>query len=141
MYITLTKKRLFIILCAALSGLLIITQFFSVKAEAITLSTNAQRVEYIKGLGISLKNDEYTTKKVIIPEEFGEVYNRYNKLQLKANFDLSDFRGKEVTIFTYSCIDERVVNLIVYKDKLIGGDIAEIKLGGSMSALKGVKDG
>ena len=141
MYITLTKKRLFLIFCVVLAVLLGLVQFLSVKATGITLSTNAQRVDYIKGLGIELENDEYTSKEVIIPQEFGAVYTKYNSLQREAGFDLSNFHGKAVTIYTYSCKDEKIVNLIIFKDKLIGGDLAETKLGGSMIALKGVNDG
>lgn len=135
MYITLTKKRLFLILCAFVAALLIITQFFSVKAERIELTTNAQRVQYIKSLNITLLSDDYKVKTVSIPTEFGKVYNNYNKLQLTANFDLQDYKGKEVEVYTYSCKDEINVNLMIYKGRLIGGDISETRLNGSMKAL------
>ena len=137
MYITLTKKRLFIILCAALSGLLIITQFFSVKAEAITLSTNAQRVEFIESLGVTLENDEFNEKTVVIPEEFSDVYLRYNNLQKQAGFDLNGYRGKQIAVYTYRTNDGKCVNLMIYKERLIGGDISEVNVGGNMTSLKG----
>ncbi len=135
MYFTLTKKRLFIILCVAVAVLLLLAQFFSARASAIILDTNASRTAFIEGLGVELLSDEYTSKKVVIPEEFNEVYKNYNKLQKEANFNLYDFRGKEVTVYTYFCVGERVVNLMVYKNRLIGGDVAETKLGGGMKAL------
>ncbi len=135
MYITVTKKRLFLILCAIISGFLIITQVLSVKAEQIVLNTNAERVAYIKSLDIDVLSDEYKMKKVTIPKEFGKVYENYNKLQLSADFDLRNYKGKEVVVYTYNCKNEKNVNLMIYKGRLIGGDVSETSLGGSMKAL------
>ncbi len=135
MYITLTKKRLFLLLCAFVAVFLIVTQFLSAKAERIELVTNAQRVEYIKSLKIDILSDDYKMKTVTIPVEFGKVYDNYNKLQLSADFDLRDYKGKKVEIYTYNCSGDEVVNLMIYKGRLIGGDISETSLGGSMKAL------
>ena len=135
MYITLTKKRLFLILCAIIAVFLIVTQVLSVKAERIMLNTNAERVAYIKSLNIDIISDEYRMKIVTIPKEFGKVYENYNKLQLSADFDLRDYKGKEVVVYTYNCDGEKIVNLMIYKGRLIGGDVSEMSLNGSMKAL------
>lgn len=135
MYITLTKKRLFLLLCSFVAVFLIITQFLSVKAEQIKLLTNAERVAYIKSLKIDILGDDYKMKTVIIPMEFGKVYENYNKLQLSADFDLRDYKGKAVQVYTYNCDGERNVNLMIFNGRLIGGDVSETSLGGSMKAL------
>jgi hypothetical protein len=135
MYITLTKKRLFLLLCSFVAVFLIITQFLSVKAEQIKLLTNAERVAYIKSLKIDILSDDYKMKTVIIPMEFGKVYENYNKLQLSADFDLRDYKGKAVQVYTYNCDGERNVNLMIFNGRLIGGDVSETSLGGSMKAL------
>lgn len=135
MYITLTKKRLFLLLCSFVAVFLTITQFLSVKAEQIKLLTNAERVAYIKSLKIDILGDDYKIKTVIIPMEFGKVYENYNKLQLSADFDLRDYKGKAVQVYTYNCDGERNVNLMIYNGRLIGGDVSETSLGGSMKAL------
>lgn len=135
MYITLTKKRLFLLLCSFVAVFLTITQFLSVKAEQIKLLTNAERVAYIKSLKIDILGDDYKMKTVIIPMEFGKVYENYNKLQLSADFDLRDYKGKAVQVYTYNCDGERNVNLMIYNGRLIGGDVSETSLGGSMKAL------
>ncbi len=141
MYVTLTKKRLFVLVCAIVLSLVIIGQFFSVKAGETKLSTNAQRVQFIATLGIDLQSDNCEQKQVTIPFDFSKVYENYNTLQRSAGFDLAAFKGKNVTVYTYTATDGRMVNLMVYKDKLIGGDIADVKVGGEMSALKGNDDG
>ncbi|MBQ4118846.1 MAG: DUF4830 domain-containing protein [Clostridia bacterium] len=135
MYITLTKKILFLLFCAVIAVFLIVTQFLSVKAERIELLTNAQRVEYIKSLKVMLLSDDYKMKTVTIPMEFGKVYENYNKLQLSGDFDLRDYKGKEVQVYTYNCDGDKVINLMIYKGRLIGGDISETRLNGNMKAL------
>lgn len=137
MYITLTKKRIFILLCVIVSVFLILIQFFSVKADYIDVSTNQRRVAYITALGITLQNDEYSKKDTVIPLEFGNVYNKYNTMQKQSGFDLSGYKGQNVTIYTYNCDTYKVVNLIVYKGGLIGGDICDLKIDGQMLPLKG----
>ncbi|MBR4099529.1 MAG: DUF4830 domain-containing protein [Clostridia bacterium] len=141
MYITLTKKRISVILFAAVLLFILVGQFFSVKANEIDASTNLKRVQFINTLGITLKSDDYKEKTVTIPQQFGAVYSNYNALQRKAGFDLLGYRGKQVKIYTYNIDGETVVNLMVYKDRLIGGDIASLKIDGQMTALKESKNG
>lgn len=141
MYITLTKRKLFIILSAIIIAFLLITQFLSVKVSGTEISTNAQRVQYITTLGVDLESDESEQKQVIIPQEFGDVYRNYNALQQTAGFDLSAFKGKKVTVYTYHTTDGKAVNLMVYKNKLIGGDISDLSVNGEMISLKGNEDG
>lgn len=137
MYITLTKKRICLILCGLVLAAILLGQFLSVKAYDVDVSTNAKRVQYIATLGIKLKSDNYTKKDVIIPQEFNEVYRKYNVVQQEANFDLRQYSGKTVSVYTYECDSEKVVNLMVYKGKLIGGDISETRISGRMEPLKG----
>lgn len=136
MYITLTKKRIFILLCVIVLVFLILIQFFSVKADYIDVSTNAKRVAYITALGITLKSDEFSKKDTVIPWQFGDVYNKYNTLQKQSGFDLSSYKGQNITIYTYNYDTYKVVNLIVYKGGLIGGDICDLQIDGQMLPLK-----
>ena len=104
--------------------------------------TNADRLSYIKSLEYTVLSNEPTSKTVFIPEIFYEVYENYNKLQCLAGYDLSLYKGCEVTIYTYNispprdCTDECVVNIIVYKDRIIGGDVSSTAFGGFMLPLK-----
>ncbi len=135
MYVTLTKKRLFIILGVLVLAFIFFSQFWSFSANSIDLSTNAKRVEYLQTLGISLESDNYTKKDITIPWEFSDVYKKYNVLQNKAGFNLTDYRGKKVTDYTYRISDSENANLIICDGKLIGGDISSIKIGGEMLPL------
>ncbi|MBE6786979.1 MAG: DUF4830 domain-containing protein [Ruminococcaceae bacterium] len=137
MYFTLTKKSLALIIFITVLSFFILAQFFSVKANSTKLCTNAQRVEFIERLGVVLQNDEYSKKNVVIPQEFDKVYLKYNQLQLEAGFDLNAYRGKQVEIYTYRSNDGKLVNLMIHKNILIGGDIADVKVDGQMLSLKG----
>ena len=141
MYLLLTKKRIAVILAVLLLGLILAGQFLSVKAGEIDLSTNEKRVQYIATLGITLQGDDYIKKQVTIPQSFSKVYNNYNALQCEAGFDLQSYRGKNVIIYTYNLDSQTVVNLITFKGKLIGGDIASLKIDGQITALKEQRNG
>ena len=72
---------------------------------------------------------------VQIPEEFSEVYENYNKIQ-RHGLDLSKYNGEKAARYTYKVVNhpsgEKDVRatLLVYKDKLIGGDICTVRLDG-----------
>ncbi len=67
--------------------------------------------------------------KIRIPAEFDKVMNSYNDLQLNQGLDLSKYRGKEVTRYTFQVTnypDYKVTvmaNVIIYKNRVIGGDL------------------
>ncbi len=108
-------------------------------------NTNAKRVVFIKSLGVRLDDETASKKSVIIPESFSEVYRDYNELQKSAGYDLSAYKGCEVVIYTYSISPPNGYNgtcathLIVYKGRVIGGDISSAELGGFMLPLRKIQ--
>lgn len=104
--------------------------------------TNADRLQFIKELGYVVVSNEPTTQTANIPQTFYDVYEDYNTLQKSASYDLTLYKGSEVTIYTYYINAPRgydgecVVNFIVYNDRIIGGDISSTTLGGFMLPLK-----
>lgn len=141
-YITFTKKRLFILFSFVFCIGFILCNVAAVSNIDTNAKTNLERLIFIKSLGYNVINNEPTTKSVNIPEKFYDVYEKYNALQQQANYDLSLYKGCEVTIYTYTVnpppdyTGECVVNLIVYKDRIIGGDVSATALGGFMLPLK-----
>lgn len=138
LFVILNKKNLAIILCALIIGFLLLGEFLSAENNGIDGSTNALRVMYLKSIKIEPDDSEVTSKNIVIPERFGEVYENYNLIQKKAGFDLSRYKGKEATLYTYALAGEkdREIHLIVYDGKVIGGDIASLKFDGEMKPLK-----
>lgn len=101
------------------------------QTAAAKLETPESRVEYLSQLGYTVAQDPVKTQEVRIPKEFTEVYEQYNALQKNQGFDLSKYRGKGVMQYVYQVEnypdggEEPVyATLLLYKGKLIGGDLS-----------------
>lgn len=141
-YITFTKKRLLMVLAVIFCVGFICCEVFAASNNSINAKTNADRLIFIKNLGFTVLSNKPQVKTVNIPEAFYDVYNNYNALQKSAGYDLSLYKGCEVTIYTYSInspsdyTGDCVINLIIYKDRVIGGDVSSSALGGFMLPIK-----
>jgi len=136
-FIILSKRTLAIILAVIVISFILIAQAFSQKASQIDGSTNALRMIYLKSLKLEADDSCLSYKEITIPQTFSEVYEEYNELQKKAGFDLSRFKGKSATVYTYGLSGtEKQIHLIVCDGNIIGGDVADVKLGGEMKPLK-----
>jgi hypothetical protein len=92
------------------------------------VKTNSDRVAFIESYGWSVDAAPIDSAEVVIPELFDEVFNKYNEIQKSEGLDLSKYKGKSVRKYTYTvknCDFDGTVyaNLLVYKNKVIGGDI------------------
>ena len=84
---------------------------------------------------VELTSEE--SESIKIPEEFGDVYNRYNELQKQSGTNLLNYRGADCVRYTYTEEgSDRRFNLIVYEGRIIGGDVCTVALDGEMSALE-----
>lgn len=136
-FLILSKRSLAVILAAVIILFIILAQIFSAKASRIDGSTNAARMLYLKSLKLAAEDENVTSKDIVIPQKFGEVYKNYNNLQKEAGFDLAAYKGETATVYTYSLSGtKREIHLIVCEGAIIGGDIADVKLGGNMYPLK-----
>ena len=131
----LSKKSLAVILAAIIIFIIIASQIASAKSNYIDGSTNAKRILYLKSIGVEVASENVSSKRILIPEKFNDIYNNYNTMQKQAGFDLSHFKGKKATIYTYSLNSEYNVNIIVCEDRIIGGDIAALNINGEMKPL------
>ena len=106
---------------------------------------DSDRVLYLTNLGIKVKSEKSEKKQITVPEVFSDIYEEYNDLQKSAGFDLKKYSGKTVTVFTYKIDsnkrDDLFAHIMVYKDSVIGGDIAAISADdGFMLPLKSVTE-
>ena len=75
-------------------------------------------------------------KKVTIPTEFDKIFSAYNEIQKEQGLNLSKFKGKEVTRYTFTVTNyegfEGTVwaNVLVYRNRVIGGDICSADVTG-----------
>ena len=76
------------------------------------------------------------TREVTIPGEFDKVFVGYNEMQKSQGLDLSKYKKKTVTRYTFTVTDydgyEGTVyaNVLVYRNRVIGGDICSADVNG-----------
>lgn len=109
---------------------------FSVKA-----TDNSSRIDFLSRFGWEVDEEPTEISEITIPQEFNDVYQKYNQLQKQQGFNLEKYKGRLCKHFTYKVLNyngnEAVnANLIVYKNKIIGGDISSVELSGFMHGFK-----
>ena len=98
--------------------------------------TVEQRVVFLNTLGYNVHGETEESEKIKIPIEFSDVYNNYNELQKQNGTDLLCYRGAQCVRYTYINEDNNMnVNIIVYDERIIGGDECSVALDGEMNAL------
>ena len=103
--------------------------------------TEEQRQACLAALGWSADPEPCEVLEVIIPKEFDETYQNYNKIQTDQGLDLTRYRGKRCRRYSYMVHnhpsgDEHVrLNLLVCSGKIIGGDVCSMGLDGFLQGL------
>lgn len=92
-------------------------------------------IAFLNAFGYNVDANPVQIQEIIIPDEFSEEYKKYNEIQKMSGFDLSKYKGYRAKKYTYkitnySGTEEVVANLIVYNNKVIGGDVSSTSLGG-----------
>ncbi len=98
-------------------------------------ANNAQRVTFLENFGWDVSDEPIEVCEIILPENFDEVYKRYNELQKTQGLNLEKYKGRRAKRWTYQVLnypsdDEVHANVIVCDDKIIAGDICSVALGG-----------
>ncbi len=99
------------------------------------IKDNDARREFLSQFGWEVGQNELESIEITIPEEFDKVMSEYNEIQKRQGLDLSKYKGKKVTRYTYQVTNYEgyegtvYANIIVYKNRVIGGDIctADVK--------------
>lgn len=105
------------------------------------IKTNEDRVNFLHGLGWEVENEPVESSDVTIPSEFDAVFMEYNNLQKMQGLDLSKYKRKNVTRYTYKIKNydgyEGTVyaNLLVYRNRIIGGDICSADVNGFVTTF------
>ena len=111
--------KFFAVICLALTALIALITFAPTYADGSTPA-----------------GTQVTEKQVMIPSEFDKIFLEYNEIQRRQGLDLSAFKKKSVMRYTYSVKNypgyegEVHVNLLVYKNTVIGGDVCSADVNG-----------
>lgn len=98
--------------------------------------SNSDRIEFLSRFGWEVSDEAISEADIIIPADFDTVYIGYNEMQKEQGLNLTKYRGKEVTQYKYSVKNypgyegEVIATLLVYRGKIIGGDISSADASG-----------
>lgn len=136
-FLVITKRTLAVVVAVMIIALLVLSRVFAVRETRLDGSTNQKRVLYLQSLGLAVEDSDVSQREIVIPDNFNELYKEYNSLQKKAGFNLSQYKNKTATLYTFPIGNgKEQAHLIVYKGEIIGGDIENINVNGGMKPLK-----
>ena len=142
--------KFFAVICCALTALIALVAFVPTyitgddTAQAGVdasynyekIKSNDDRINFLKQFGWEVEAEPIKEQQVMIPKDFDKVFSAYNELQRKQGLDLSSFKKKSVMRYTYVIKNypdyegEVYVNLLVYRNTVIGGDVCSADVNG-----------
>ena len=143
--------KFFAVVCVALTALVMMITFIPSydggefkyittgnKAEISysKIKTNDDRIAFLGQFGWKVAENPVEELEVTIPEKFDKVFTGYNEIQKRQGLDLSKYKGKNVMRYTYEITNYEgesgkvYANVIVYRNKVIGGDVCSANVGG-----------
>ena len=96
----------------------------------------ADAVNFLAQFGWTVNGGAAKSAKVTIPESFDKVFAAYNEIQRSQGLDLSKYKKKELTRYTFEVTNYEghegtvYANVLVYRNRVVGGDICSADLSG-----------
>lgn len=132
---------------AALLSLALFVPSYGEAAEAGSavrydgVRTNDDRISFLSRFGVKVDAEPTETVSFVLPEEFDRALAGYNELQREQGLDLSRYKKKTLTRYTYTVTNgqgyegKMYVNLILFHDRVVGADICSADPAGFVRAL------
>ena len=156
---TVRAWRIKLFLMLALSAALVAVLILCIPVQAVTavsasdgsrvytgVKSNEDRVNFLRRFGWEVETEPCEAVNVTVPEVFDGIFEGYNKLQNEQGLDLSRYRRKTVTRYTYTVTNypdyDGVVyaTLLVYRGRVIGGDICSAEADGFIHGFNGASN-
>jgi hypothetical protein len=141
----LSKKKIALIFTAVVLLIAAIVVIFSGGSTATVspnVSSNDARVEFLKGFGWDVTTSPVESGQVKVPQNASQIFERYNALQKSQGYDLTEYAGKTVMRYVYEvknypgATEPVYATVLVYKDKIIGGDITDTSAKGKIQGFQ-----
>jgi len=106
------------------------------------IKTEADVTAFLEQFGWTVEDTPLETIEIRIPTQFDKVMNAYNELQKNQGLDLARYKDKDVMRYTYRVTNYPgysgtvYANVIVYKHKVIGGDICSSDVTGFINGFQ-----
>ena len=154
--------KFFAVVCVALTALItmitFIPEYNSGELGYITtgkegeisydkIKTDADRARFLSQFGWEIGATPIESAEITIPDQFDKIFTGYNEIQKLQGLDLSKYKGKTMMRYTYDVTnypdyEGRVqANLLVYRGKVIGGDICSADMNGFIHGFENRKLG
>ncbi len=110
------------------------------------IKTSEDVVNFLAQFGWTVNPEPTETAEVTIPSEFDKVFAGYNEIQKEQGLDLGKYKKKDMMRYTYEITnypdyDGRVLaNVLVYRNKVVGGDVCSAELDGFIHGFALPKD-
>ena len=152
--------RILGVVCIALVGIIALVAFvptyvtagntdtptMQVDSESVSIKydkikTEQDVVAFLEQFGWQVEEQTAKSTVLTIPGEFDKVLTGYNEIQKRQGLDLSKYKKKNVTRYTYKITnydgyDGTVyANILVYRNKVVGGDVCSADVKGFMHGL------
>ena len=105
------------------------------------MEENDDRVAFIESFGVSVDKTPIEEKSFRLTDEFDRVVAGYNEIQKTQGLDLSKYKNKKVTRYTYTVTNmkdansQATVNLFIYRDRVVAADLTDTSEDGKVYAL------
>lgn len=151
-----TTIKFFGVICVALAALITLIAFVpTYVASSAQAGTAGAEISYDKvksaedaqkflaQFGWEVDTATAKTVEVTMPAEFDKVFTGYNELQKRQGLDLSKYRNREVTRYTFTVTNYKnyegtvLANVLVYRNRVIGGDICSADVTGFVVGFDG----
>lgn len=100
------------------------------------IKDNEDRINFLSQFGWECSESAKEEVTLTIPKEFDKIMKTYNEVQKQQGLDLEKYKGKDVVRYTYEITNypgaegKVIANLIVCKNRVIGGDICSADVNG-----------
>ena len=145
--------KFFGVICVAMAALIALIVFVPTGDIVATDTTpqqginyakikdNDARREFLRQFGWEVGEKEIESIEVTVPKEFDRVMTEYNEIQRRQGLDLSAYKGKSVSRYTYEVTNyegydgEVKANLLIYRNRIIACDISSADPGGFVEPI------
>ncbi|NLJ31651.1 MAG: DUF4830 domain-containing protein [Clostridiales bacterium] len=144
-------------ICVALAAVLLVTTAVivvvklrhetpSAECAGVKYSLNAgtgeERVAFFRQFNWQVSPEPVLVQDVTIPAKFNDTYNNYNRIQKDQGLDLAPYAGKVCRQWVYEVLNypqetEVRATILVYNDRVIGGDLSTTAVDGFMTGFQG----
>ena len=147
-----SKRKLltFVVAAAAIAVLLVVLLTGGNEPSAppeeagpsLDAGTNEERIAFLSSFGWTVDDAPVETQEVRVPQEFNDVFTRYNQLQQSQGFDLTELSGKTLRRYVYAInnypggMEDCYATVLVYKNRIVGGDVSCTSQGGTMHTFQ-----